>query len=93
MAVNWQVVGHATVGITIGVSQAVAMAFPTNAEVVAGCHIAALLAAQIGASLGVWTVSQAMGMKRTMALTPCGNCGKLPETAPPAPEKEATKAA
>ncbi len=77
MNINWQVVGHTTVGIIIAGSQAVAMAYSANTEVVSICHTVALLAAQIGASLGVWTVSQAVSTKRLAAISPCPHCGKL----------------
>ncbi len=86
--VNWQVVGHAVVGIIIATAQVIAMSYSSNAEIVNICHIVAVVAAQIGASLGVWTVSQSVAAKRMAAMTPCANCGKSPEP-PPADKKPA----
>jgi hypothetical protein len=88
MTINWPTVGHATVGIIIAVAQAVAMADPTP-QVVNICHVVAIVAAQVGASLGVWTVSQFVAAKRLAAVTPCGHCGKAPANdTDPEPKKE-----
>jgi len=75
-SINWQTVGHVTVGILIATSQAVALAFPTNAQAVAICHVVALVAAQVGVSLGVWTVSAGVAAKRALLDASCTNCGK-----------------
>jgi hypothetical protein len=82
---NWQTVGHIIVGIVIGGSQAVALAFPVDTTLVAACHIIALMAAQIGAGLAV-------AQRRLIALTPCGHCGKAPDSPAPAPVPKAEAA-
>jgi hypothetical protein len=96
MAVNWNVVGHVIVGTVITASQAIALADP-NPQVVSVCHIVALVAAQIGSSLGVWQVSSSMNMKKALLAANCNNCGKPafqpPEPPAPEPKKEEPKAA
>jgi hypothetical protein len=96
MQISWQLIGHAAVGIIIAGTQAVALADP-NAQVVTYCHVIALMAAQIGMSLGVWQVSQNLSVKRMMLQAACVHCGK-PALAPEPPkpavaEMEAPKAA
>lgn len=94
--INWQTVGHMIVGVLIAGSQAVALAFPADTQLVAICHVIAIVAAQVGVSLGVWTVSASVSAKKTLLAANCNNCGK-PAFGPapePSPDKaEAPKAA
>ena len=55
--ITWQVIAHTLVGMTIAGTQAAALAFPSDAMLVAICHITAVVVAQLGIGLGVWTVS------------------------------------
>jgi hypothetical protein len=73
--INWSTVGHVSVGILIAGSQAVALAFPQDVQLVAICHVIALIAAQVGVSLGVWTVSASVALKKQMMAAHCTNCG------------------
>jgi hypothetical protein len=63
--INWNYVGHAAVGTTITICQAVALADPTSG-VLKWCGIIALVAAQVGASFGVWQAAQYMQLRRDM---------------------------
>jgi hypothetical protein len=84
MDIPWNAVGHAAVGGIIGASNAIALADSGNAQVVMYCHIISIVVAQLGASLGVWQVSQSMGVRRELKLLRGG--GGSP---PPAPEAKA----
>ena len=92
--INWQTVGHVIVGILIAGSQAVALAFPADTQVVAICHVIAIVAAQVGVSLGVWTVSATTATKKALLAANCNNCGKPAFAAAPeaSPEKVEPKA-
>lgn len=80
---NWQTIAHAFVGMIIAGSQATAMGFSQNANLVIICHIIAIVVAQAGVSLGVWTVSVNVATKRALLASNCANCGK-PAFAEPA---------
>lgn len=74
--INWQTIAHAVVGMLIAGSQATAMGFATNVNLVTICHIVAIVVAQAGVSLGVWTVTSSVATKRALMAANCTNCGK-----------------
>jgi hypothetical protein len=68
MELNWNAIGHAAVGAIIGGAQAIALADSANAQVVLYCHIISIIVAQLGSSLGVWQVSQSLGVRSQLKL-------------------------
>ena len=95
MNINWNAAGHAAVGAIIGGANAVALADSGNPNVVMYCHIISIVVAQLGASLGVWQVSQSVGFRSGLAQLRCVGCGRVNPTVPPAPggSEETKKAA
>jgi hypothetical protein len=97
MNINWQVLGHTAVGVIIAVTQALALAMPSNTTVVSDCHVLALVAVVVGTTLGVWQGTQAVMAKKLASLKACPNCGlpppahddNSPTDPPPSPAKAA----
>lgn len=91
--ITWQVIAHTLVGMTIAGTQAAALAFPSDAMLVAICHITAVVVAQLGIGLGVWTVSTGAATRKALMAANCNSCGKPafapPPADPPAPETKA----
>jgi hypothetical protein len=58
MNINWPLTLHTIVGVIITGSQAIAVTYPANTQLVNVCHIITLITIQIGVSLGVWQSQQ-----------------------------------
>jgi hypothetical protein len=66
---NWPLIGHTIVGVIITGSQAIAVTYPANTQLVNMCHIITLITIQIGVSLGVWQSQQiSFSLKKTALL-------------------------
>jgi hypothetical protein len=101
--INWGYAAHAVVGTTITICQAVALADPTPG-VMKWCGIIALVAAQIGASFGVWQAAQFAQFRRlslelasriqeptpsSLKVAPKNEPPPVPPSLPPSPPRAA----
>jgi len=66
--ITWQVIAHTIVGMTIAGCLAIAGAFPSNATIVAYCHIISAIIVAGGVGIGVWNGATISAERRAMKL-------------------------